>query len=168
MCYCYNTQHIRCLALSTCWNLILRPDLPRKRHRRAHVRVAWSYTPSGGGAKCLLEWHVGERGGDRSKTTIHPPFSATAVFKQTTTTSFGRVSSKAIGRLFLSLYLVFDRFIFYLSLCVWCQVQSKKPAYSAMAKGEGGEQYSNASSLNKPVSSDGIQLARKVSLIISF
>lgn len=37
-----------------------------------------------------------------------------------------------------------------------------------MAKGEGGEQYSNASLLNKPVSSDGIQLARKVSLIISF
>ncbi|KAM8767832.1 sodium-dependent lysophosphatidylcholine symporter 1-B [Acanthopagrus schlegelii] len=30
-----------------------------------------------------------------------------------------------------------------------------------MAKGEGGEQYSNASLLNKPVSSDGIQLARK-------
>lgn len=32
-----------------------------------------------------------------------------------------------------------------------------------MAKGEGGEQYSNASLLNKPGSSDGIQLARKVS-----
>ncbi|GLD57942.1 sodium-dependent lysophosphatidylcholine symporter 1, partial [Lates japonicus] len=30
-----------------------------------------------------------------------------------------------------------------------------------MAKGEGGEQYSNASLLNKPVSSDGIKLARK-------
>uniref|UniRef100_A0A8P4JWM5 MFSD2 lysolipid transporter A, lysophospholipid b n=1 Tax=Dicentrarchus labrax TaxID=13489 RepID=A0A8P4JWM5_DICLA len=30
-----------------------------------------------------------------------------------------------------------------------------------MAKGEGGEQYSNASLLNKPVSSDGITLARK-------
>lgn len=30
-----------------------------------------------------------------------------------------------------------------------------------MAKGEGGEQYSNASLLNKPVSSDGIALARK-------
>lgn len=33
-----------------------------------------------------------------------------------------------------------------------------------MAKGEGGEQYSNASLLNKPVSPDGISLARKVSL----
>lgn len=33
----------------------------------------------------------------------------------------------------------------------------------AMAKGEGGEQYSNASLLNKPVSPDGIKLARKVS-----
>ncbi|XP_075907913.1 sodium-dependent lysophosphatidylcholine symporter 1-B [Nelusetta ayraudi] len=30
-----------------------------------------------------------------------------------------------------------------------------------MAKGEGGEQYSNASLLNKPVSPDGIKLARK-------
>ncbi|XP_042362569.1 sodium-dependent lysophosphatidylcholine symporter 1-B [Plectropomus leopardus] len=30
-----------------------------------------------------------------------------------------------------------------------------------MAKGEGGEQYSNASLLNKPVSADGIKLARK-------
>ncbi|TNN40496.1 Sodium-dependent lysophosphatidylcholine symporter 1-B [Liparis tanakae] len=30
-----------------------------------------------------------------------------------------------------------------------------------MAKGEGGEQYSNASLLNKPVQSDGIKLARK-------
>ncbi|XP_053190994.1 sodium-dependent lysophosphatidylcholine symporter 1-B [Scomber japonicus] len=30
-----------------------------------------------------------------------------------------------------------------------------------MAKGEGGEQYSNASLLNKPVSEDGIKLARK-------
>ena len=35
-----------------------------------------------------------------------------------------------------------------------------------MAKGEGGEQYSNASLLNKPVSSDGIKLARKVSSFI--
>ena len=34
-----------------------------------------------------------------------------------------------------------------------------------MAKGEGGEQYSNASLLNKPVSEDGIKLARKVSFI---
>lgn len=33
----------------------------------------------------------------------------------------------------------------------------------AMAKGEGGEQYSNASLLNKPGSPDGIKLARKVS-----
>lgn len=31
-----------------------------------------------------------------------------------------------------------------------------------MAKGEGGEQYSNASLLNKTVSSDSIKLARKV------
>lgn len=36
-----------------------------------------------------------------------------------------------------------------------------------MAKGEGGEQYSNASLLNKPVSSDGIKLARKVGSFIS-
>ncbi|XP_041665026.1 sodium-dependent lysophosphatidylcholine symporter 1-B [Cheilinus undulatus] len=34
-------------------------------------------------------------------------------------------------------------------------------SYPDMAKGEGGEQYSNASLLNKPVSPDGIKLARK-------
>lgn len=37
-----------------------------------------------------------------------------------------------------------------------------------MAKGEGGEQYSNASLLNKPVSPDGIKLARKVSSRLTF
>lgn len=35
-----------------------------------------------------------------------------------------------------------------------------------MAKGEGAEQYSNASLLNKPVSADGIQLAKKVSPLL--
>lgn len=36
-----------------------------------------------------------------------------------------------------------------------------------MAKGEGGEQYSNASLLNKP-GSDGIKHARKVGSLINF
>lgn len=35
-----------------------------------------------------------------------------------------------------------------------------------MAKGEGGEQYSNASLLSKPVDLDAIQLAKKVSWLI--
>lgn len=35
-----------------------------------------------------------------------------------------------------------------------------------MAKGEGAEQYSNASLLNKPGNSDGIQLAKRVSKFI--
>ena len=37
-----------------------------------------------------------------------------------------------------------------------------------MAKGEGVEQYSNASLLNKTVNSDGIELARKVRYVHSF
>lgn len=44
------------------------------------------------------------------------------------------------------------------------QVRSR----SAMAKGEGGEQYSNATLLNKPGSSDDIKLPRKVSSFIRF
>lgn len=35
-----------------------------------------------------------------------------------------------------------------------------------MAKGEGGEQYSNASLLNKEHSSDDLKLAKKVGLFI--
>lgn len=37
-----------------------------------------------------------------------------------------------------------------------------------MAKGEGGEQYSNASLLNKEHSSDDLKLAKKVGRLILF
>lgn len=49
--------------------------------------------------------------------------------------------------------------------CCWA---SSPRQHCAMAKGEGGEQYSNASLLNKPVSPDGIKLARKVSSRLTF
>lgn len=40
--------------------------------------------------------------------------------------------------------------------------------HCAMAKGEGGEQYSNASLLNKPANADGIKLSTKVSSHFKF
>lgn len=123
--------------------------------------AAWLW-PSSRGAGLGVGWMARWRGVDLLKNYyIHPYCHRIhSVLKQivcvTHDDTTGRVSSSLFSEDLLDIPHIFP--------LRWCASSSNQEArFSAMAKGEGGEQYSNASLLNKPVSSDGIQLARKVS-----
>lgn len=106
----------------------------------------------------------GMRAGALKITTTLPPPPPPLSFQ----TACCSVRGKHSDLIWNLLQIILDYTSVHASL-IWSQLETTQALIiSAMAKGEGAEQYSNASLLNKPVSSDAFKLARKVSWLKMF